>query len=348
MIFSENDAVMAPGIDNEIIDINEITTRYDDEVSGVAPEAPSKTEPSSWTYIRHLQVFSAWGGNVLYANGFQQMKLVVVVQVVDDENKVTAITDAERDSIQLVDADSGEALVIDHFREGDEPGWKCSLERFPNIEPYPHRGNLEKPSIAVKDMIVKVFYVSSNSLEPITLIPAITHSDGTVFSGDEKADYGHITLRAVPPPTYRKEHFRLLRLSPYSQGTEHVAKVERYILDLISDQLHIKFVECSLSGVLQARSDHPDYLGYYAVGYFHGSKVNHWEEIEWETADQYADSKEEPGKAVFLMHFAKKGGRSQVRYDRPTVKFFARDMYGNTHTINLSLNVDNPSIIEII
>jgi hypothetical protein len=114
------------------------------------------------------------------------------------------------------------------------------------------------------------------------------------------------------------------------------------------DQHHIKFIECSITGVLHARSEHPDYLGYYAVGYFKGVKASHDAEVSWETADQVATYHDEQGKVTFLMHFARKGGTSGVRYDRSLVKIFVRDMYGNRHEVDVAMNTKNPSMIEVV
>ncbi|WP_414924361.1 hypothetical protein [Pseudomonas sp. IT-P291] len=344
----ENNAAIAPSADDELEDINSLVEGHMPADPGMAPLSFQEAGSPKWTDFKRFQVFSTSGGNTIYANGYQQLKLMVVVQAVDKDEKVVDISQSEFDSIQLLDAYSGKALPIDNIRDGEEPAWRCALERRLPYEPFPHTGELHGPVVRGKAVFLKEFYVSSNSPEPIKLIAAITRSDGEAFYSEETADFGEISLRTVPPPIYRKEQFRVKHLPGNLQPTENLAKVDRYVLDLIADQHHIKFVNCSITGVLQARSEHPDYLGYYAVGYFKGLKADHGATVLWETADQLATYHDEQGKVTFLMHFARKGGTSQVRYDDLLVKMFVRDMYGNRHEVDVAMNTRNPSMIEVV
>lgn len=344
----ENNAAIAPGADDELEDINPLVEGHMPADPGMAPLSFQEADSPEWIDLKRFQVFSTSGGNTIYANGYQQLKLMVVVQAVDDGQKVVGISQSEFDSIQLLDAYSGKALPIDNIRDGEELAWKCALERRLPYEPFPHTGELHGPVVRGKAIFLKEFYVSSNSPEPIKLIAAITRSDGEAFYSEETSEFGEISLRTVPPPIYRKEQFRVKHLSGNLQPTENLAKVDRYVLDLLVDQHHIKFIDCSISGVLHARSEYPDYLGYYAVGYFKGLKANHGTEVLWETADKLATCHEEQGKVTFLMHFARKGGTSHVRYDHLLVRVFVRDMYGNRHEVDVAMNTRNSSMIEIV
>ena len=344
----ENNAAIAPGIDDELKDINPFVEGHMPADPGMAPLSVQEADFPEWIDLKRFQVFSTSGGNKIYANGYQQLKLMVVVQVVGDGQKVAGISQSELDSIQLLDAYSDKALPIDNIRDGEDPAWKCTLERRLPYEPYPHTGELHGPVVRGNAIFLKEFYVSSNSPDSIKLIAAITRSDGEVFYSEETSEFGGIFLTTVPPPIYRKEQFRVKHLSGNWEPTENVAKVDRYVLDLLEDQRHIKFIDCSITGVLHARSEHPDYLGYYAVGYFKGLKANHGAEVLWETADTLATYHEEQGKVTFLMHFARKGGTSQVRHDHLLVKLFVRDMYGNRHEIDVEMNTRNPSMIEVV
>jgi hypothetical protein len=346
--FVGNSAAIAPGVGDELKDISPLVEGYIPADPGMAPLPSQETDFPEWVGIKLFQIYSTSGGNIIYANGYQQLKLVVAVQVVGDGQKVVGISENELDSIQLLDAYSGKALPIDTIRDGEEPMWKCMLERRLPYAPFPHTGELHGPVVRGKAIFRKEFYVSSNSPDPIKLIAAITRSDGEVFYSEESSEFGDISLRTVPPAIYRKEQFRVKHLSANWKPTENVAKVDRYVLDLLVDQHHIKFVDCSIAGVLQARSEHPDYLGYYAVGYFNGLKANDGAEVLWETADQIAVYHDEQGKITFLMHFAKKGGASTVRYDQLSVKMFVRDMYGNRHEVDVAMNTQNPSMIEVV
>jgi hypothetical protein len=346
--FVESNAALAPGADDELKDINPLVEGHMPADPGMAPLPLQEADFPEWIDLKRFQVFSTSGGNIIYANGYQQLKLVVVVQAVDYGQKAVGISQSELDSIQLLDAYSGKALPIDTIRDGEEPVWKCALERHLSFQPFPYSGELHGPVLWGKDIFLKEFYVSSNSPEPIKLIAAITRSDGQAFYSEESSEFGEISLRTVPPPIYRKEHFRVKRLPSNWKPTENVAKVDRYVLDLLVDQHQIKFVSCSLSGVLHARSEHPDYLGYYAVGYFKGVAVDHSHIISWETADKLVTYDEDQGKITLLMHFARKGGNSQIRYDNLLVRMLVRDMYGNRHEVDVAINAGNPSMIEIV
>lgn len=346
--FVGNNAAIAPGVDDELKDINLLVDGYMPADPEMAPQSFQEADSPEWIDLKRLQVFSTSGGNIIYANGYQQLRLMVVVQAVDEGQKVVGISESELDSIQLLDAYSGKALPIDTIRDGEEPVWKCMLERRLPYAPFPHTGELHGPVVRGKGIFLKEFYVSSNSPDPVKLIAAITRSDGKVFYSEETSEFGEISLRTVPPPIYRKEQFRVKHLSANWKPTENVAKVDRYVLDLLVDQQHIKFVDCSIAGVLHARSEHPDYLGYYAVGYFNGLKSNDGAEALWETADKIATYHDEQGKVTFLMHFARKGGASTVRYDQLSVKMFVRDMYGNGHEVDVAMNTQSPSMIEVV
>ncbi|MCP1416062.1 hypothetical protein J3D47_000305 [Pseudomonas laurylsulfativorans] len=346
--FVGNNAAIAPGVDDELKDINPLVEGYMPADPGMAPPSFQEADVPEWIDLKRFQVFSTSGGKMIYANGYQQLKLMVLVQAVDEGQKVVGISESELDSIQLLDAYSGKALPIDSIRDGEEPAWKCTLERRLQYEPFPHTGELPDLVVRGKAIFRKEFYVSSNSPDPVKLIAAITRSDGEVFYSEETLEFGEISLRTVPPPIYRKEQFRVKHLSANWKSTENVAKVDRYVLDLLVDQHHIKFVDCSITGVMQARSEHPDYLGYYAVGYFNGLKSNDGAEVLWETADQIATYHDEQGKVTFLMHFATKGGASTVRYDELSVKMFVRDMYGNRHEVDVEMNPQKPSMIEVV
>lgn len=345
--FFESNAAMAPSYDAELNDVSMLTDGYMPADPSVAPSPSSEAVVPQWNDFKRFQVFSASGGNVIYANGIQQIKLMVVVQAVDDDQKVVEISNSELDSIQLVDAYTNKALPIDIIREAEEPVWKCLLERRQPFQPFPHTGEMHGPSPRGRGIVLKEFYVSSNAVESIKLFVAITRSDGEIFQSDPESEFGEIKLKAIPSPNYRKEHFRVKHLSSYWQATEHVAKVDRYVLDLLVDQQYIKFVNCNFAGLLHSRSEHSDYLGYYAVGYFEGRQVEHAQWVSWETADAVAKAHEEKGKVTLLMHFARKGGKSQIRYDRLSVKMFVMDMYGNKHEVDISMDPAKSSMIEV-
>lgn len=347
MNFTESDAAMAPGIDavNEHATVDNLVMPADAQM---APEPIAKTDVPNWTNLKNFQVFSVSGGHTLYANGYQQLKLIVLVQAENSGGVVVDISAAELEGVQLFDAQSGKALVVDNIREGEPLAWKCLLQPRPSFEAFPYPGEPQGPVTRGKGIALKEFYVSSNSPASIKLIAAITRSDGQAFYSEEGKEFGDVSLKTIPPAIYRKELYRLRHVSSHTPATEHVAKVDRYVLDLLLDQHQIKFVECNVVGLLHARSEHPDYLGYYAVAYFNGHKAHHSQGVPWDTVDGVAMSNEEPGKVTLLMHYAKKGGRSQIRSDHWEMRLFLQDMYGNKHDVDVRVTPTFPPMIQII
>ena len=345
MSFIENDAPMAPAVDavNQTSDIDNLFVPAPADW-GLEPDASSSL--ARWSNFKAFQIFTATGGNTLYANGYQQLKVIVLVQAANDGGVVVDISPEEWEAVQLFDAYTGKALPVDIIRDGEPAAWKCSLEPRGSFKPLPTAGELHGPVVRGKSIFLKEFYVSSNSPAPVKLIAAITRSDGQAFYSDEGSEYGHVSLKTVEPPVYRKEHYRLRRLSSRSPSTENVAQIDRYVLDLWVDQKFIKLVRCSVDGLLSLRSTHPDYLGYYAVAYFGGRKVH--QGVAWETVDSVVIANEEPGKVTFLIHYAKRGGRSQVRHDHQAVRLFIQDMYGNKHEIDVTMTGSDSPTLEVV
>ena len=347
MSFTESNAPMAPAV-NANNDFNAVHTYFTPADARMAPESSDSSAVPTWSSFKNFQVFSASGGHTLYANGYQQLKLIVLVQAADDAGVVVDISAAELDNVQLFDAYSGHALPLDHIRDSEPAAWKCVLEPRGAFLPFPYSGELQGPVTRGKSVFLKEFYVSSNSPHPIKLIAAITRSDGQIFYSDERSEYGHVYLKTVPSPTYRKEHYRLRKSSSHSIVNEDVAKIDHYVLDLLVDQQLIKFVKCNVSGLLRLRSDHPDYLGYYAVTYFHGRKAHLGHTVLLEALDSFASANDEPGKVALIIHYAKKGGRSQIRSDRQSVRLYLQDIYGNEHEINVKMACDSSPTLEIV
>lgn len=347
MSFTEANAPMAPAVD-AINEFNAVETYFTPADARMAPESGDGSAVPAWSDLKRFQVFSASGGHTLYANGYQQLKLIVLIQAADDAWEAVDICAAELDTLQLFDVYSRQVLPLDHIREKESAAWKCSLEPRSAFLPFPYSGDLQGPVTRGKGVVLKEFYVSSNSPHPIKLIAAITRSDGEVFYSDESSEYGHVSLKTVPSPTYRKEQYRLRKLSSHSIENGNVAKIDHYVMDLLADHQLIKFVKCNASGLLELRSDHPDYLGYYAVAYFNGRKADRSHPVLLETLDSFATANDEPGKVAFIIHYSKKGGRSQIRSDRQSVRLHLQDTYGNQHEINVNITGESPPTLELV
>jgi hypothetical protein len=102
--FVGNNAAIAPGVGDELKDISLLVEGYMPGDPGMAPLPSQETDFPEWVDIKRFQIYSTSGGNIIYANGYQQLKLVVVVQVVGDGQKAVGISENELDSIQLLDA----------------------------------------------------------------------------------------------------------------------------------------------------------------------------------------------------------------------------------------------------
>ncbi len=61
----------------------------------------------AWFELQEFKIFSVSGGNRVYRNGRQQLKVRVVVAVADAFHRRVPLTQSELDSIVLVDASSG-------------------------------------------------------------------------------------------------------------------------------------------------------------------------------------------------------------------------------------------------
>lgn len=305
----------------------------------VAPPAPALVELSKFAYIKQFHVFSATGGTHVYANGYQQLKLVVAIEVCDLSGQPMKLTEAEQTSIVLTDSASGEQLPWDTVHYPDQEAWKYTFEEDKRFYPIPHSGPVPDPIEHGPDVCIKTFYVSTNAHNPMGIRPCITRSDKEVFYPEKSAKYGSITLTPVPSPAYRPGQYQLREVHDTFYTSRHIAKVVPYVIRLIVDQQAINFVSCTMDRPLQMLSTDDHYLGYYAVAYFNGRQVAN-AMLEFEAPDS-AGANDESGAVTVVMVYGAKGGDVQVRSNHRSGKLWARDMYGNLHDISLNI-VEGP------
>lgn len=341
-----NDAEMAPGYESEENELVEFYDLYEfeelsiSEESGPSPMPVEVAEAPKWSRLSTLQVFSATGQTAIYANGHQQIKLIVVVRVVDDVFSAVDISEGEFKNIHLVDALSREALEFDYIREGDRPTWKYSMDKMGDFAPLPYSGEFNGPKTHGPGYFVKEFYVASNTPTAINLVAAITRSDGKVFYSDEEAPFGRVSLKAIPPAVYARDKFifKYYPKEPFDSGV--IERLDRYQLHLEAEHHHIKFVSCKLTDMLRTRS-HPDkhFIDSYLISYLRGKQVFLLNDPYAEKADSIANDHNEDGKITLLMHFSKNRiSNPFMLNDCLAVEMVLQDMYGNKHVLELRID----------
>lgn len=345
----DNDAEMAPGHEPEVDELSEVDEFYNlyefEELSmpeepGPSPMVVGGSNAPKWTKISKLQVFSDTGQTAIYANGHQQIKLIIVVRVVDDAFKAVDISEDEFKSIHLVHAHSREPLKFDYIRAGDRPTWKYLMEKIGDFAPLPYSGEFNGPKTHGPGYFVKEFYAASTTTTPVNLVPAIVRSDGKVFYADEESPFGRISLKAHPPAVYARDKFILKHYQDVYYRSDELAAVSCYQLSLVVEQHHIKFVHCQLNNLLRARTI-PDkyFVNSYLITYLRGQQVDQVYEPGAEKADSVAIERNEDGKITLLMHFLRNQIKNNIMdVEVPSVNLTVQDMYGNTHVLELSID----------
>lgn len=357
-----NDAEMAPGHDVEVNEIDEVDEFYDlyefekldegsmSEVAEPSPMVVDVADTPRWSGLEKLQVFSATGATVIYANGHQQIKLIVVVRAVNDAFEGVNLSEGEFKNIHLVDAYSRQALEFDYIRDGDPPVWKYSMDKIGDFAPLPYSGEFNGPRTHGPGLFVKAFYVNSNTPSTINLVAAITRSDGKVFYSDEEAPFGRVSLKAIAPAVYARDKFIFKHYANERYDSEVVERLDRYQLHLEAEQHHIKFVSCRLSNLLRARS-HPDkhFIDTYVISYLKGQEVFQEYDSYAEKADSVAIEHNEDGKITLLVHVSKKRISDPLMLnDCLSVEMFLQDMYGNKQVLELRIDPADPTRIVLM
>lgn len=310
---------------------------------------PIAMRQSDWNDLKDFGVFSVTGGNQLYSNGYQQLMVKVFVQVQSWFGSSLPLTQAELDSIVLIDGHTGVELTKD-WNRGDVGAWKYSDQQNTRFRQLP-------PNVPVRGLVpsgehvyTRDFYVTSSSDKPIELQLRMTRADGVMFRSNKQHDFGVLTLVSIPPAVYRSEQYSLIRTSaPYYSSKSDIEKVELFMLDLVVDQQRIEFVTDSyMDAHLRIGSSPSDkrYSGYYLVGYANGRPIRAGASVPWEHPDTLGRHRSENGRVALVLAYGKLGP-VWVRHSMFSTLLELRDMYGNRHELRVEL-ADNPLAVRVI
>ena len=303
-------------------------------------------QSSGWHSLKDFGIFSVTGGNQLYSNGNQQLMVRVFVQVQSWLSTSLPLTQAEIDSIVLLDGHTGAELIKDRNR-GDVGVWKyidIKDTRFRQLPPnLPAQGSVPSGDF----VYIKDFYVTSSSDKPIELQLQITRADGITFQSRKQDEFGTLTLVPLPPAIYRSEQYSLIRTPvPYSSPRGHIEKVEVFMLDLVVDQQRMRFFDGFIMGPHpRMGSSDKRYSGYYLVGYGNGRYIHSGGPVSWEQPHALGRQQSENGRVALVMAYGKLG----PVWVRETIKSSGLemlDMYGNLHELRVELS-DDPLTVRV-
>lgn len=304
------------------------------------------SDTPSWIGLTMFRVYSVSGGNQLYGNGYQQLRVRVVVAVTDKWDKRVPLTQSELDSVVLLDTSSRLPLPKkDRHGPGVNGAWEFTDyedNRFLELPPNkPIEGSVPLgPYVYVKD-----FYVTTTSSMPIVIRPRITRADGEMFWYDNNEELGVLSLYSLPLATYRPEQYSISRTAPSFTPTRDIEKIEVFSLELITDQQQIAFVTgFNMGGHPRVGSSDSRYTGYYVVGYGNGRYVQTGAAVSWERPDALGRSWSENGRVALVLAYGRHGGSVWVRESITNVPMEALDMYGNHHQLRIELSEDPLSV----
>ncbi|WP_458128987.1 hypothetical protein [Pseudomonas sp. Z2-11] len=313
--------------------------------SGDAPSPSIIDDQLCWSDLSRFEIFSANGGEHLYMNGFQQLKLFVVVKADDERGSAVGLSQAELDSIVLTDRSTNEPLTETVYTSHQEPGiWKYTRHHNRTYRSFPSNTAIKGSVDPGEFVSVKEFYVTTTANEPIVIRPRITRSDGKYFYADKATDFGSVQLTPVDVPLYGSSQYSLVSEEKRYYGElRDFTEIQAYELKLMEGPRQVKFVaECRMANQLQIGAESDRYAGYYAVGYFSGRNITNSLSL-WQMPDNAVWDKE---KLALVLVFARKGGDVTVREHIAVVELSARDIYGNPHSIKVRLS-ENPVAITL-
>lgn len=301
----------------------------------------------AWSELEKFKIFSVSGGNRVYRNGRQQLKVRVVVAVADASHKRVPLTQSELDSIVLVDALSGLPLSK---KDRDGPKghvWYYTEYQNSQFRELPHYGAVPGSVPPGPFVYVVDFYVSTTSYTPVKVRPRITRADGQMFQWDTGAELESLQLYPLPVAVYRAEQYSLNRAAVPYYGSNHIEKAEVFVLELIIDQQRIEFVTGFGIGThLRIGSSDRRYTGYYLVGYGNGKYMPTGGAPRWERPDALGRSRSEGGQVALVLAYGKHGGDVWVRDPASNTLMEFVDMYGNPHQLRVELT-DDPLLVRV-
>lgn len=319
-----------------------LSASFDERLHPANEVAPSPGD-EQWETVKDFQIIAADGGNTLYGNGRQQMKLRVLVRVTNALNMPVDLDEQSLATIALVDTHTHKPLAWSVVKSDDVEVWKFVYDPDPRFKSFPYHGPI-KGGLEGSKFSVREFYVSTNASSSISLSASITRRDGKVFYSGLKTEFGTITLNALAPAVYQGHHFHLKYVAQRPYHSPNIAKLDVYALRIVADNQRIgiaRIYEVYPSAFLRF-SRHPDYLGYYTTAYLNASPDHYGRHMSFEMPHAVAQYYDVPGELTLLMSYAKTGGRSQLREEHDHWRLNVIDMYGNLQTIRIASSDDSP------
>lgn len=177
------------------------------------------TPAPRWTKPTVLSVELNTGNDHLYANGRQQVGLLVKVKVVDANGKAVELSNSEVQSIKLIrHADSSE---VEYEFDSSSPvpvppdTWRWSLYYNRTYKTLP--GTASHPpaldSLHSADETLREVYLRTTSLKPLKVAVQVTRDDGKVFSSNNPdLERGSVSLTPLKAPQYKPSDYSFKRI----------------------------------------------------------------------------------------------------------------------------------------
>lgn len=207
-----------------------------------------------WADMKIMSI-EATNSHLLYANGLQQVELLVRVLAIDENGHDAPISTQELQSLELFDSRGADIHIVAqevldsyNYKYGapvDHKGWGWSYNRNTQFVPLPSTGDAPSavpPSTSEHERRVKI-YLHTRTPEVLHVGFRITQEAGAVFSSGELAG-GVARLSAIPRKVYRPHDYtfsndhRRTELNPNGHEVDFTC----YTLSLFENGTHVEFL----------------------------------------------------------------------------------------------------------
>lgn len=315
-----------------------------------------------WSNLQVFSVEAASGSHQLYANGRQQVGLLVKIQVIDDNGTPVKLTDEEVASVKLIEHGNSRAVTYEWFATPLLPrnAWHWSrhyntdYKFFPGSNPTP---NSNTPGGAGQHEMLLYFYLRTTSLRPIRLALQVTRKDGEVFqSNNPDIENGSITLSPVEPRQYQPGDYSFNRtvIQGDPDSTTQFDGHDYYPLELYENGVRVEFNPFTFNVTPRNifRFDiAPKTRGSYTSVVRPG---NHY--FLWDRTFNFTGS-----PTVLDARYVKPGGivvmvvrrnRAVVPHQLPSrdtpMVITVMDVYGNEHTLRIKFKGNGRKYLELV
>jgi hypothetical protein len=202
-----------------------------------------------------IMSIEATNSHRLYANGLQQVELLVRVQAIYKSGLDAPISAQELQSLELYDARGSDIHIVAQevldsydYKYGppvDHKGWGWSYNRNTQFVPFPSTGDVPsavQPSTSKNERRVKI-YLHTRTPEVLHVGFRITQETGVVFNSGDVAG-GVARLSAIPRKVYQLHDYtfsndhRRTALNPNGNEVDFTC----YTLSLFEHGTHVEFL----------------------------------------------------------------------------------------------------------